>query len=232
MTVRKRSNGLATYHRMVQAAVTIMREEGPGEVTTARLAEASGVVQSGFYTHFKNVDEAIVAAAEQTGQRLREVIRSWRAEIVALGGGTVQQLAEHYAALIKLLLNERHFTELYLQYRRTPSRLGEVLRHFEADVLRDISVHLEQMLHPSAQHAGHLYNPPLQARDRQQAEQIVGMFWVAVDRALYADAGPAEDDVERLALQLAVLTKASVELGYGVPDERFLARVSLGLLKS
>ncbi len=227
MSVRKRSNGLATYQKMVQAAVSIMREEGPGGVTTARLAEASGIVQSGFYTHFKNVDEAIVAAAEQTGQRLREVIRSWRAEIVALGGGTVQQLAEHYAALLKLLLRERHFTELYLQYRRAPGSLGVVLRRFEANVLRDVSVHLEQMLHPSAP----LQNTPLQDRDRRQAEQIVGLFWVAVDRALYAEGELADGDVERLALQLAVLIKASVELGYGAPDERFLTRVSLDLLK-
>ena len=217
MSVRKRSNGLATYHKIVSAAVSIMREEGPEEITTTRLAAASGIVQSGFYTHFRNVDEAVLAAAEHTGGRLRDVIRAWRAEIVPLGGGTVRQLAEHYAALIKLLLDERHFTELHLQYRRAPNALGEVLRWFEADVLRDISVHLGQIIHPST--------PPRDV-DRQQAEQIVGMFWVAVDRALYA-----EGDPEGLALQLAVLTKASVELGYGRPDEQFLSQVLLGLLK-
>ncbi len=104
-----------------------MREEGPEEVTTARLARASGVVQSGFYTHFKNVDEAIVVAAEHTGRRLRDVIRAWRADVIALGNLSVKQLAEHYAALIRLLLEERHFTELYLQYRRAPSALGDPL---------------------------------------------------------------------------------------------------------
>ena len=103
-----------------------MREEGPEEVTTARLARASGVVQSGFYTHFKNVDEAIVVA-EHTGRRLRDVIRTWRADVIALGNLSVKQLAEHYAALIRLLLEERHFTELYLKYRRAPSALGDTL---------------------------------------------------------------------------------------------------------
>ncbi len=96
MSVRKRSNGLATHQKIVSAAVTIMREEGPAGVATARLAEASGIVQSGFYTHFKNVDEAIVAAAEHTGRRLRDIIKRWRMEIVALGDVTVQQLAEQY----------------------------------------------------------------------------------------------------------------------------------------
>ena len=219
MSVRKRSNGLATHQKIVSAAVTIMREEGPAGVTTARLAEASGIVQSGFYTHFKNVDEAIVAAAEHTGQRLRDIIKQWRMEIVALGDVTVQQLAEHYASLIRLLLKERHFTELYLQYRRTPTSLGTALRQFEVNVIADVGVHLEQMI--PAEFRG------LKDKDRQQAEQIVGMFWVALDRALYA-----EGDTESLALQLAVLTKASVELGYGEPDERFLSRVSLGLLRS
>ena len=218
MSARKRSNGLATHQKIVNAAVTIMREEGPTGVTTARLAEASGIVQSGFYTHFKNVDEAIVAAAEHTGQRLRDIIRRWRMEIVALGDVTVQQLAEHYASLIHLLLEERHFTELYLQYRRTPTSLGAVLRQFEVNVIADVGVHLEQMI--PAEFRGS------EDKDRQQAEQIVGMFWVALDRALYA-----EGDIGSLALQLAVLTKASVELGYGEPDTQFLSRVSLSLLR-
>ncbi len=218
MSARKRSNGLATHQKIVNAAVTIMREEGPTGVTTARLAEASGIVQSGFYTHFKNVDEAIVAAAEHTGRRLRDIIRRWRMEIVALGDVTVQQLAEHYASLIHLLLEERHFTELYLQYRRTPTSLGAVLRQFEVNVIADVGVHLEQMI--PAEFRGS------EDKDRQQAEQIVGMFWVALDRALYA-----EGDIGSLALQLAVLTKASVELGYGEPNAQFLSRVSLSLLR-
>ncbi len=92
----------------------------------------------------------------------------------------------------------------------------EVLRQFEADVSADISVHLERMV-----------KAPLPDVNRQQAEQIAGMFWVAMDRALYA-----ENDPDDLALQLAVLTKASVELGYGEPDARFFSRVSLGLLRS
>ena len=217
-SVRKRSNGLATYHKIVEATVTIMRQEGPGGVTTARLAHASGIVQSGFYTHFKNVDEAIVAAAEHSGQRLRDVIQTWRSETIALRNVSVRRLAEHYEALLELLLGERHFTELYLQYRRSPSTLGEVLRQFEADVLYDISVHLGETFHPSE---------PLREVDRQQAEQIVGMFWVAVDRALYTP----EADPKTLALELAVLSKVSLELSYAEPDERFLSRVTLGLLK-
>ncbi len=221
MTVRKRSRGRATYRKIVEAALTIMREEGPEGVTTTRLAEASGIVQSGFYTHFSNVDEALTAAAEGTGQHLRALVDDWREEIVALDGGTVHQLAEHYERLLTLLLRDRPFTELYLQYRRAPTPLGETLRRFEKDVTEDVAAHLARLVRPD--------DPVPGAADTLQAELIMGFFLSVVDLAL-RDASAAR--LRTLSLHLSVLTKASVEAGYGdVGASALLHQTGLGLLE-
>ena len=219
--VRKRSRGRATYQRIVEAALTIMREEGPGGVTTTRLAEASGIVQSGFYTHFGNVEEALIAAAENTGGHLRALFHAWRGEIVALEGGSVAQLAAHYERLLGLLLRDRPFTELYLQYRRAPTPLGETLRRFEGDVVGDVASHLARLMHPE--------DPSPREVDSSQAELIVGLFLSVLDVAL-REPGAARLSV--LSLHLSVLTKAGVEVGYGdLEGSPLLQGTDLGLLE-
>ena len=221
VSVRKRSRGRATYQKIVEAALTIMREEGPEGVTTTRLAEASGIVQSGFYTHFSNVDEALIAAAEATGGRLRALFHDWREEIVALEGGSVAQLAAHYERLLGLLLRDRPFTELYLQYRRAPTPLGETLRRFEGDVVGDVASHLARLMHPE--------DEAPRGVDALQAELIVGLFLSALDVALRE---PGDARLKTLALHLSVLTKASVEVGYGdVEGSPLLHEAGLGLLE-
>ncbi len=221
MTVRKRSRGRATYQRIVEAALTIMREEGPEGVTTTRLAEASGIVQSGFYTHFSNVDEALVAAAEDAGRHLRGLVHAWREEIVALNGGSVAQLAEHYERLLRELLRNRPFTELYLQYRRAPTLLGDTLRRFEGDLIEDAGAHLARLVRPD--------DPTPREEDRLQAELIVGLFMSVMDVALRES---SDARLRPLALHLAVLTKAGVEAGYGdLETSPLLHQTSLGLFE-
>jgi AcrR family transcriptional regulator len=211
--IRKRSNGRATARRIIEAAVNILREEGTQHVTTTRLAEASGIVQSGFYTHFQNTEEVIAIAADHTAKYLRDVIRSLQDELVALRGGTVAEVARHFVQVFELLLRDRHFTELYLQYRRSPSPLGEVLRRFESNATSDIADELAKVTHPE--------DPVQNVLDQQQAELILGYFSASMDILLRCD--DPEARLENLAFQLALVTKLGVDFAYSSVDRQVYA---------
>ncbi len=216
---RKRRKGRVTSSRIVETAARILLEEGPQQITTGRLAEASGIVQSGFYTHFKNTEEVLIAAAEQIGTHLRKVAGEGQAQIVALQGGTVAQLAQHYANLFRLLLEDRHFTELFLQYRRAPTPLGQMLRGFERGITLDTAGFLAQMARQS---------PVPRPEDLELSESIIGMFWACMDALLSSEKG--EVALEDIAMRLAVVSKISAELTYGNVDrKRLMEQANLGL---
>jgi AcrR family transcriptional regulator len=203
--VQKRRHGLATYEAIVETAVKLLLELGPEALTTTRLSKASGIVQSGFYTHFQNTDEVLVVAAERIGSHLRAVVRGWQEELVKLHGGTVEEVTQHYARIFRLLLEDRHFTELFLQYRRLPTPLGEVLRAFEGGILEDSTKILAHIVRPD--------DPSPRTIDREQTEWLLEMFWAVADMVIRME--QPEKRLEAVAWQFAVLTKTSVALGYG-----------------
>ncbi len=222
--VRKRRRGQVTTRKIVDAAITLLLTEGLEAVTTSRLAQASGIVQSGFYTHFRSVDEVIAQAAERIGQHLRRAIHNLQQELVALRGGTVAELHDHYLRILRLLLTQdREFSVLFVQYRRSPSPLGDSLRRFERSLIRDTARALAPMTHPAQPAAGQ--------RDLAQAESLFNLFWVEMDLLLQGRASEAA--LDRAALHLAILSKVSVEFNYRDFDRaRLLRRHDLNVIRA
>ena len=66
---------------MLEAAVDLLRSEGLPSLTTVRVTKEAGIVQSGFYAHFKNPEHLQQELAERVGRELREHIATWMAAL-------------------------------------------------------------------------------------------------------------------------------------------------------
>lgn len=139
---RKRSDGEATRERLLWAAEELLSLEGLPGVTTARLAAAAGIVQSGFYAHFGSVEECMVAVAERIGERVLRPVEKGLATLRARGPSDPELIRAQYQRVFGVLEAEWRFVELVLRYHREPTPLGQVLSGLMARLRRLIVDHL------------------------------------------------------------------------------------------
>jgi AcrR family transcriptional regulator len=137
-----RRDGEVTRERLISAAIDILSTEGSASLSTVRLAQAAGIVQSGFYVHFKNVGECEYVAAGRIGERIRRIIADWMAELREHAPIGIEPLLLHYDRVLRLLLSEWQFIALFIRYRRDPSLLGRAMAELHRSVHGDIVEHL------------------------------------------------------------------------------------------
>jgi AcrR family transcriptional regulator len=147
---RKRSRE-QTRDRMLEAAVELLRSEGLPSLTTVRVTKEAGIVQSGFYAHFKNPEHLQQELAERVGRQLRESIAGWMA---ALRAGGDASLATRYREVLELFQREKALVDLFLRYRRSHSPLGMVLGHLHTQLRADFFQYLRESVAPSSEHLG------------------------------------------------------------------------------
>ena len=61
--------GSATWHLMLDGALTILRDEGHGALTSRRVAEMIGVKQRLVYYYFRTMDDLVVALFKRLAER-------------------------------------------------------------------------------------------------------------------------------------------------------------------
>lgn len=205
---RRSQSGEATRERLVEAALEVLATDGPAALTTARLARAADIVQSGFYVHFSGVDACLAEATTRIGERLRGLILQGLAELRAVGGGDAGQLARFYGSVLGWLGAERRFIELFLRYRRDPSPPGRALAALLARFHDDVAEHLLLLWGPAGEEA----NAALRARTATHARLLVGLFLAAVEARL------EHPEDSELTLALAHQTVALAEHLFGAPD--------------
>lgn len=145
---RKRGTREQTRQRLFDATIDLIQREGLAALTTVRITEHAGIVQSGFYAHFKNIDECVAATAEQVIDRQRSVQSDFRSRAYAhlLGADSLVGYANMRALWersLDLMLEDRVFAELFLRYRRDASPLGKRVRKLfdqaRSDMARDMN---------------------------------------------------------------------------------------------
>ncbi len=145
---RKRGTREQTRQRLLDATIDLIRREGLAVLSTVSITEQAGIVQSGFYAHFKNLDECLAAAAEQVVDRQRLVQSDFRSRAYAQLLGVDDMVRyESMRALwersLDLMLEDRSFAELFLRFRRDASPLGKRVRKVfdqaRADMARDMN---------------------------------------------------------------------------------------------
>jgi len=191
---RKRGSREESRQRLVEAAIEQIREHGAAALTTVSVTRAAGMAQSGFYSHFRDLDECKCAAAEEVSRQLREFLREQHDRTQA--PMDLETLAANHRAVLELFRQHGHLPDMVIRCRYDMSPLGEMLRQ----LLTDIRVVLAGNL---AQRFGELGLPDLGAETYViYAELVVGMFLAAGEALLEGRC----TDVDRLAHELAMAT--------------------------
>jgi len=180
---------------MLDAAVDLLRSEGLTSLTTVRVTREAGIVQSGFYAHFKNPEHLQQELAERVGTDLREHIASWMAAMRA-GSGDLIELGRRYEHVLVLFRDEKSLVDLFLRYRRSNSPLGQVLGHLHTQLRADFFQYLRE-----------------RAGDTDTVRPHLGTIGVHADTLVAALLGVAEGvvegrlaDLETAGRELAALT--------------------------
>ena len=128
---------------MLEAAVDLLRNEGLPSLTTVRVTREAGIVQSGFYAHFKNPEHLQREIAERTGRALREHMATWMAAMRARATDDVS-LAASYQEILTLFREDSALIDLFLRFRRSHSPLGQVLGHLHTQLRADFFQYLRE----------------------------------------------------------------------------------------
>jgi AcrR family transcriptional regulator len=112
---------------LIDAAIDLLRAEGPAAATTGRIAGAAGLAQASFYAHFRDRDACLEAAASEIGEH---VLARLRGALLPIDEqDTRGSIRRVYAALLDVFTSERELTLLFIAHRAdASSSLGVGLR--------------------------------------------------------------------------------------------------------
>lgn len=131
---------LITRHRLLQAGLALLAEEGPEHLTTGKVAKRAGIAQPTFYVHFKDMDALLQAVTEDQVTRLRSTLRQLRLQINTGGGVAGDIIRETYRAPLQLLVKQ-HSNVLRLlisELHRPHSALGQAAQKLVDEVIKDL----------------------------------------------------------------------------------------------
>lgn len=131
---------LITRHRLMQAGLAVLAEEGFEGLTTGRVAKRAGVAQPTFYVHFKDMDELLRAIAEDQVGRLRTALRELRQQLRQGNSNPMEIVRETYRLPLRVITEQYGGTlrlfisELY----RPKSPLGHYARNTFQEICQDL----------------------------------------------------------------------------------------------
>ena len=137
MTSRK-ANKERTRSRLIQATLKILHRQGPGALTTGRIAEAAGVAQPTFYVHFEGMNDALEQAAEAVAEGLLGRLRDYSEGVS--DGGPESAVRNAFELSTKAFLGDKRAAALLLRHRRDVAsplgkRWSELVNQIRADLL-------------------------------------------------------------------------------------------------
>ena len=189
---------------MLEAAAELLRQEGLTSLTTVRITKEAGIVQSGFYAHFKNPEHLQQELAERAGRDLRERMAAWMAALRA-GGSDLVSLQRGYREVLGVFSRDEGLIDLFLRYRRSPSPLGVVLGHLHTQLRADFFQYVRE-----------------RAGDPETVLPHLGTIGMHADALVAALLGTAEGvvdgrvaDLDGAALELATLTLLPLKSSMG-----------------
>ncbi|HZG89789.1 MAG TPA: TetR family transcriptional regulator [Pseudonocardia sp.] len=193
---RRRGDRRTTRQRLLTTAVRLLREEGEAAVSTTRLTQEVGIVQSGFYSHFPSVEACLAEAAAVVVAEVRNPVRQWMDELHHQESDepalVLERTVAHFVQVLGIIEPRRAFLDLMERYRRAPGSLGEALAALHAELVGDVRDYLVRLWRqedlPTAS--------PQAERIRLVADLIVAMA-VSAAAALGDDRGLRREDAAR-----------------------------------
>jgi AcrR family transcriptional regulator len=201
-TRRRRGDRRTTRHRLLATAVRLLREEGETAVSTTRLTQEVGIVQSGFYSHFPSVDACLAEAAALVVAEIRDPVRQWMEELrhgeSDAPSLVLERTAAHFGRVLGILEPRRPFLDLMERYRRAPGPVGAALAAVHAEIVGDVRAYLVRLWERDALPTG-----PVEVARIDFVAGLVVTLVIAAAEALGRDPALRPEDAAR-ALAVAV----------------------------
>jgi AcrR family transcriptional regulator len=194
---RPRGTKAQTREQLLQSALHLLETGGEAAVTTVRVTQGAGIVQSAFYQHFANIEECLAIVAEQITTEIRTFVANTRRKRYETPSSRGDQLEEAYRNMFRLASQQEKIHRLYLRYRSDKVALNGALYRFARGLSADLAEHLKER----AVRAG---KAPAQDWIMALAENLVATSQAAIEAHLDGR-GPAPEVSARL---LAATTRA------------------------
>jgi AcrR family transcriptional regulator len=117
-----------TRQRLMDASLDLLFEEGPSALSTVRIAQRAGIVQSGFYKHFPSVDACVLGKAQQLRTGLAAPVLEGLRAFHEADPTDRAHLARVLEQLFDAALEHRKLFVLMMRHRHELSVLGEEFR--------------------------------------------------------------------------------------------------------
>ncbi len=195
-----------TRRRLLSAAVDLLREEGEAALSTTRLTQEVGIVQSGFYSHFPSVDACLAEAAALVVEEIRLPVRQWMEELRRQEPTepALERTTAHFVRVLGILEPRWPFLDLLERYRRAPGPLGEALAGMHAELVSDVRDYLTAIWAQEGLAAD-------AARPDLLAPLIVAMVVAAADVVSHDPDQSREAAAEALAAAINPMVVAAME---------------------
>lgn len=127
-----------TRQRLLDAAVALLLAEGTDGITTVRLTEQAGVVQSAFYNHFSSVAECREAALREVEQQILPLSGGISLELQAEGTTAVEDAERILDAVFAVALDRPALFRM-LTHRHHEPEIGAMIDNLMTSIRGDIS---------------------------------------------------------------------------------------------
>jgi len=134
----RQESKLVTRHRLLQAAMSVLVEEGREALTTGAVTKRVGVAQPTFYVHFRDMDELLRELADDVVQRVRKTLHEAREP---LRGSTDLVAASHEAfrQSVRATVKNADLLRIFLAEQYQPrSTLGAAAQKFLTELRDDL----------------------------------------------------------------------------------------------
>ena len=169
----------------------LLREEGWAALSTVRLAQEAGIVQSGFYRHFPSVEACVGAALEPISASVRADIAARRRAWFATRPDDPSAAVAHYTENLAIVTANPVLADIALKRRFESSPVGASMQAF-ADGL------VEDMAHDLAAVRRARGEPVNKKREELAARVILGAVYSGIELLLEGKAS-AQQIAEHLA---------------------------------
>ena len=204
---RRRRRSGETRGRLIEAALELVRQEGLSALSAGRVAKLAEISQPGFYKHFKNTDDLLQVAVTDLLSELAERQALGRLNLTIRSAEDLPPTAvwqQLTGMLLRTLLSEPRFAELYLRHRSDHTLLGGAFVQVAEQGLRDVVEFVWQ----AAQSMGAV--PGDYERIVIGCDQALALYYRAAEMLL---SGRYDEQrvIEQTAMQLERLTRSYVE---------------------
>jgi AcrR family transcriptional regulator len=124
----RQRRALETRQRLMDATLDILYEEGASALSTVRIAQRAGIVQSGFYRHFAGVEDCVRAKAQQLRTGLSAPALAGVLSFHEDDPTDQARLTKVLERLFDDAIEHRKLVVLVGRHRHDQSALGETIR--------------------------------------------------------------------------------------------------------